>query len=65
MENHHPILHIRISLGSKFRFQQTTSISWNKFAPKKNPSGQKQQKINVTIESFILELVSAPNFRLN
>ena len=57
MENHPPILRIRISLGYKFQLQQTISISCYKFAPKKNPSGQKQQKMNVNIESFVLELV--------
>ena len=57
MENHHSILHIRIRLGSTFELQQTILISLNKFAPKKNPSGQKQQKMNITIESFIFELV--------
>ena len=44
MENNHRILHIQISLGSKFQLQQTILIFWNKFAPKKNTSGQKQQK---------------------
>ena len=34
-----------------------SQIFWNKFAQKKNPSGQKQQKMNITIESFIVELV--------
>ena len=43
-------------LGSTFELQKTISISLNKFAPEKNYSGQKQQKMNVTIESFILEL---------
>ena len=56
MANHHSILYIRISLGSTFELQKTISISLNRFAPKKNYSGQKQQKMNVTIESFILEL---------
>ena len=56
MATHHSILYIRISLGSTFELQKTISISLNKFAPKKNYSGQKQQKMNVTIESFILEL---------
>ena len=41
MENPHRILHIRISLGSKFQLQQTILIFWNKFATKKNPFGQK------------------------
>ena len=40
MENPHQILHIGISLGSKFQHQQTILIFWNKFAAKKNPSAQ-------------------------
>ena len=57
MENLHRILHIRISLGSKFQFQQTILIFLEQIYPQKYPSGQKQQKMNITIESFILELV--------
>ena len=57
MENHHRILHIRISLGSKFQLQQIILIFLEQIYPQKNPSGQKQQKINVSIESFILELL--------
>ena len=57
MENHHRILHIRISLGSKLQLQQTILIFWEQRYPPKNPSGQKQQKMNITIESVILELV--------
>ena len=54
MDNHRRILHIRIRLSYIFQF----SI-------KKSPSGQKQQKINITIESFTLELVQVQNFSLN
>ena len=58
MVNHHQILHIQISLSCKFQLQQTILIFWNKFTPKMNPSGQKKKKkIDITIESFILELV--------
>ena len=57
MENPHRILHIRISLGSKFQLQQTILIFFENIYPPKNPSGQKQQKIDITIKSFILELV--------
>ena len=42
MENHHRILHIQINLGSKLQLQQTILIFLNKFAPKNNPSCQKQ-----------------------
>ena len=44
MENHHRILHIETSVGLKFQFQQTILNFWIKFAPKKNPSGQKWKK---------------------
>ena len=57
MENHHRILHIRISLGSKLQLQQTILIFWEQRYPPKDPSGQKQQNMNITIESVILELV--------
>ena len=57
MGNQHRILHIWISLGSKFQLQQTILIFRNKLAQKKNLFCQKQQKMNITIESFILELV--------
>ena len=60
MVNHHQILHIRISLSCKFQLQQTILIFWNKFTRKMNPSGQKKKKkkkkMDITIESFILEL---------
>ena len=51
------ILHIQISLGSKFQLQQTIFIFLEQIYPQKNPSGQKQQKMNITIESFMSELV--------
>ena len=59
MENHHLILHIPISLGSKFQLQQNNFDFLEQIAAKKNLSGQKskKRKINVTIEYFILELV--------
>ena len=58
MVNHHQILHIRISLSCKFQLQQTILIFWNKFTRKMNPSVQKKKKkkMDITIESFILEL---------
>ena len=57
MGNHNRILHIWISLGSKFQLQQTILIFRSKLAQKKNLFCQKQQKMNIAIESFILELV--------
>ena len=49
-ENHHRILHIWISLGSKVQPQQTILIFRNKFAPKKNTSSQKQKKLTSSYE---------------
>ena len=40
MENHHRILHIRISLGSEFQLQETILIFWKKFNAQNNPPGQ-------------------------
>ena len=57
MENHHRIIPIQISLGSKFQLQQTILIFWNRFAPKKIFFRSKIEKMSVTTESFILELV--------
>ena len=59
-------LHFRNNPCTKFQLKMRilnfwtkliSQIFWNKFAQKKNPSGQKQQKMNITIESFIVELV--------
>ena len=80
MENHHRILHIRISLGSKFQFQQTISIILgetdnfdflDQVCPKKVFPDEKEyfwskiEKVNITIEFCIFELVWVPNFRLD
>ena len=58
MVNHHQILHIRISLSCKFQLQQTILIFCKKFTRKIKPSVQKKKKkkMDITIESFILEL---------
>ena len=37
MENHHRILHIRVSLGSKLWLQQTILIVLEKFPPAPTP----------------------------
>ena len=57
MENHHQIPHIRIILGSKFQFQQTILVCLFFFLiyAKKESYRSKLEKMNVTIESFILE----------
>ena len=44
-EQRHQILHIQISLGTKFQFKLTILIFWAKFAQKgKGVSGLKQKK---------------------
>ena len=53
-ENYHRILHIQISLDSKFHFPQTISASTNQ---KKGYFRSKTQKMIITIEFFIFELV--------
>ena len=57
--NHHQILHIPISIGAKFQLQQAILIFWAKFPPpqKNDTYGQKTEKMNITIEYFILKLV--------
>ena len=54
-EHRHWMLHIRISLGTKFQLKLTVLIFWTKFA----------QKVNIMIEFCIFEIVYVPNFSLN
>ena len=49
-EKYHRILHIEVNLGDKFQLQQTILIFWTTFVPRKDKSGQKQEKMNITIE---------------
>ena len=42
-QNHHPILHIQISVSSKFQLQQTILIFWKEFS-KKGYFWSKQKK---------------------
>ena len=55
-KNHHPILHIQISISSKFQLQQIISIFWKNFF-KKGYFWPKQKIKNITIEFFIFKLV--------
>ena len=57
MENHHQILHIGISQSSKFQLQETILIFLKQICPQKESFWSKIEKMNVTIESFVLELV--------
>ena len=57
-------MHIRISLGTEFRFKLSISIFWTNFA-EKGSFQSKTDKLNITIEFCIVELVQVPNFSLN
>ena len=63
-EQHHQILHIQISLGTKFHLKLTILIFWTKFA-QKGISNLNQKKMNTTIKSCIFKWVYIPNFSLN
>ena len=63
-EHHHCILHIRISLGTKFQVKLTILIFWTKFEQKEYIQS-KTEKVNITIEFSIFELVYVPNFTSN
>ena len=58
------ILLIQISLGAKFQLKLTVLIFWTKFA-QKGYFQSKTQKMNITIEFYIFELVLVPTFTLN
>ena len=57
MENRHRILHIPASLGSKYQLQQNNFDFLEQLCRKKESFRSKIEKMNVTIESFILEKV--------
>ena len=57
MGSHLQILHPRISLGSKFQLQQNNFDFLEQIFRKKESFRSKTEKMNVTIEYFILELV--------
>ena len=61
---HHWILHIRISLAVKFQFKRKILIFWTKFVQKEG-FWSKTEKMNITIEFCIHEVVLVPNFSLN
>ena len=58
-ENYHRILYIQINLDSNFQLKQTTLIFGT------NLLWLKTKKMNITIEFFRFEKVSAPIFSLN
>ena len=51
------ILHIRFGVGSKFALQQTVLTLEQISKIKKKTFGQKQEKLNITIEFFLFVLV--------
>ena len=64
IQHHHWILRIWIGLGTKFQIKLTILIFWIKFATKRYFRSQ-AEKVNITIEFCIFELVYVPNFSLN
>ena len=55
-EHRYWILHIRISLGTKFQLKLTIFIFWTKFSQKEH-SCSEQKKMNFTIEFCSFELL--------
>ena len=55
---------MKLILGSKFQVKQTILIFGKKFQ-KRDTSGQKLDKIDITIEFCMLKLVPVSNFILN
>ena len=60
----HRIFRIRISLGTKFQFKPTSLIFWTKFAQKEYFRST-TEKVNITSEFCMFELVLLPNVNLN
>ena len=58
------LFHIQISLDTKFQLKLTNLICWTKFALK-GYFQSKIEKVNITIELCLFELVQVPNFSLN
>ena len=62
-EQHNWLQHIRFSLGTKFQLQLTIFTFWTKFA-QKGYFRSKTEKLNITIEFCMFELVYVPNVSL-
>ena len=54
-EHHHSILHVRISVGTKFQLKLIILIFWTKFA-QKGYFHSKRKRVNSIIEFCIFEL---------
>ena len=63
-EHLHWILHVGISLGTKFQLKLTSLIFWTKFTPKWC-FWSNAEKLNSAIDFCIFELVEVLNFSLN
>ena len=59
------IIHIQISLSANFQFKLTIAIFEPNLAKKGSYFQSKLEKIDITIEIFIFELVFISNFTLN
>ena len=62
-KHHYWILHIQISTGTKFKLRLTILIFLTNIT-QKGYFWSKTEKVNITIESCIYELVWVPNFSL-
>ena len=62
-EHHHWILHVQISVGTKFQLKVTILMFWTKFG-QKGYFYSKTKKMNITIEFCMFELLLVPNFSL-
>ena len=56
---------MKIIVGSKFQLQQTILIFGTNFKKKKEHVRLKREKVKITIDFFIFELVLVPIFNLN
>ena len=63
-EHHRWVLHIWISLGTKFQVKQKIFSFWIKFA-QKGYFWSKTEEMNVIIEFYIFELDQVSNFNLS
>ena len=63
-EHHYWILHIQISLGTRFHLKQTFLNFWTNFA-QKGCFRSKTVEVDITVEFYIFKLVLVPSFSLN
>ena len=61
---HHWILHVPISQGTKFQLKLIILTLWTKFAQKRCFQS-KTEKVDITIEFYIFELLKVQNLSLN